>query len=1117
MSNISKRIEALSPEKRALLEARLREKDINIPVEIKSMTEEKTSLIKIAEEKGYYPLSAAQKRMYILNQLEDGGTGYNTPIAMIMEGTLDKERLQGVLKTLIKRHEAFRTTFEIVGGEPVQKVHEETTLEITHIKSEEESVEAIIKGFIKPFSLKKAPLLRVGLIELSPRKHIMVYDMHHIISDGTSMGILTRDFARLYNGEPLRALRIQYKDFAEWHNDILRSEEIKKQEAYWLNTFQGEIPNLNLPTDYPRPGVQSFEGSIVRVVADAQLAEGLKRVARETGTTLYMVLMAAYSILLHKHTGQEDIIIGCPVAGRRHKDIEDVIGMFVSTLPMRNRPQHNKTIGTFLKEVKQAALEAYENQDYPFEELVEKLNIGRDFSRNPLFDTLLTLQNMEMGAEEIAGLKFTQYKFDSGIAKFDLMLLAVETAEGLSLTLEYCTKLFHRETIERLSGHYISILKALTADIEKKIADIEIMSEEENRNVLYTFNDTQAEYPEDKTIIELFEAQVERTPEHIAVAYDDPSLGNQTLTYKALNERANQLARVLTSKGVQPDSAVGIMMGRSLDMVIGILGILKAGGAYLPIDPDYPVERINDMLKDADISLLLADSAMKRDIEFNGEILFGDDPVQFTGEASNLKNWSRPEHLAYIIYTSGSTGRPKGAMIEHRGLVNYIWWAKQMYIKEDETVFPLHSSLSFDLTVTSVFTPLICGGSIIVYNDDGMEPTLLKIMRENKVSIIKLTPSHLALIKDRDNRHSSVKRLIVGGEDLQVGLALAVHKSFGGDIEIFNEYGPTETVVGCMIHQFDPLKDTRVSVPIGKPAHNVQIYVLDVSLKPVAQGGIGEICISGDGVCRGYKNRLQLTRERFVDNPFVEGRKMYRTGDLARRLPDGNLEFLGRIDHQVKIRGYRIELGEIEGRLLAHDDIKEAIVIDREGAEGERCLCAYIVSRRELTLPELRAHLSARLPDYMLPSHFVQLPQIPLTPNGKIDRKALPAPDGSVSTGIEYVAPKTDLERMLADILQTVLKKDSIGINDNFFDIGGSSLAIIQVNNLINERLMLENRKEIALTTLFQYPTISSLVQYLRQGENSAAITEAEAELSLMKSKTVLNRAINRKREVIEE
>ena len=1062
---------------------------------IKEIEQNSYSSIKIVEKMEYYPVSAAQKRMYIINQLNDGITSYNNPEAIMIEGMLDKNHLAEAFRILIKRHEGFRTSFEMVEGELRQKVHQDVDLEITHFKSETNQVTEVIKEFIKPFDLSKTPLLRIGLIEQSQNKHILLLDMHHIITDGTSMGIIIQELASIYKGQELPPLKIQYKDFAVWQNEVFRSGVIQKQEEYWLQVFSNEIPVLNMPTDFPRPSLQSFDGEKIDFEADEAIVRGLAAVTTNTGATQYMVLLATFNILLSKYSSQEDIVIGSPIAGRRHADLGNIVGMFVNTLALRNFPNENKTFEEFLAEVKESSLQAYENQDYQFEELVEKLGVKRDLSRNPLFDVVFVLQNMNMATIDFAELIFKPYEFNNQVSKFDLTLTAVETETNIRFRLEYSTKLFQKETIERLSLHFKNILREIAADPQVKLSDIEIMTEAEKHRILVEFNDTQADYPKDKTIHQLFEEQVARTPANIAVVFEE-----KQLTYQELNKKSNSLARMLREKGMNKDTIIGIMVERSLEMFIGIMAILKAGGAYLPIDPEYPTERIKFMLEDSGVKLLLTQGSLPEKIHFDGISFLLEDQDLYHYENSNLSNNNQSGDLAYIIYTSGSTGQPKGVMIRQYSLVNLCYWHNYNYQVTARDRSTKYAGFGFDASVWEIFPYLVVGATIFVI-PKRIQLTIEELnafYETNRISISFLPTQICEQFIRFENK--TLRKLLTGGDKLNSYIA----KNY----DIVNNYGPTENTVVSTSFKIDK---TYVNIPIGKPISNFQVYIVDRNNRIVPVGVPGELCIAGAGLAKGYLNRPELTLEKFIDCPFWSGEKMYKTGDLVRWLPDGNIEFLGRLDHQVKIRGFRIELGEIENRLLKHKLVKEAVVVDKDGPDGLRYLSAYLVADQELTTSDLKNYLAQELPDYMIPTHFVKLETIPMTSNGKIDRRTLGQLEDSLNllnTGVEYVAPGTDFEKIIIEVWQEVLKNDHIGVNDNFFDIGGNSMALIQVHRFINQRLQTEMAQEISIVTLFQNPTVRSLIQYLnRDQENSTDKKEIE---NMNKAKTVLQRALSR-------
>lgn len=999
------------------------------------------SQIMPVKERDYYPMSSAQKRLFILMQFEEGSTAYNMPGVLRVEGKLDLRRLEKAFEKLIQRHEALRTSFEMMDGEPVQKIHNKVDFKIDLIETEKSETNSIIQGFIQPFDLCKPPLIRVGLIKLSEFKHILLFDMHHIISDGITMDIFLKELDRLYRGEDLRELRIQYKDFSEWQNKMLKSDFIKNQEEYWLNSFSGEIPVLNLPTDYPRPSKQSYEGAVLNFRVGKQLAKNIKRLAMETNSTLYMVLLAAYNILLSKYSGQEDILVGTPVAGRRHTDLENVIGIFVNTLAMRNHPESNMTFNEFLRSVRENTLRAFENQDYQFEELVGKLKIKRDLSRNPLFDTLFILQKLDVSEIKIGDLNIVSKKLQNRISKFDLTFEAVEKHEDIYFSIEYCTKLFNRATIVRMSKHFRNILKMVAHNPGKKLLEIDMLSEKEKHQLLYEFNNTKVDYPTSKTIHQLFEEQVERTPDAVAVVFED-----KKLTYKELNEKSNRLARLLREKGVGRDSIVGIMVNRSLEMMVGIMGILKAGGAYLPIDPHYPEERINYMLEDSGTNILLTQSSLKDKIKYMCSVLYINDNEIYYKEGSNLQNINKPSDLIYVIYTSGSTGKPKGVMLTHKSVNNFIKGiSDKIEFLPGKAILSV-TTICFDIFVLESLMSLCCGLKMVIADEEQQKiPRLLnEIIIKNNVNMMQTTPSKMQLLLNDDSNTSCLKNLteiLLGGEALP-DLVLQKLRPLT-QAKIFNMYGPTETTVWSAVYNLTNASE----ILIGKPIANTYVYILDKFLNLVPAGVPGDLYIGGDGLARGYYNRLELTNERFIQNPFTPGERIYKTGDLAKWNFDGNIEFLGRIDNQVKIRGLRIELGEIESKFSANDLIDEAAVIAKNDKNGQSFLCAYIVPKEgaKISVTELRRYLSKELPDYMIPSYFVILDSMPLTPNGKLNRNALPEPDRSFVEGISYEPPKDEIEEKLVKVWAEVLDMNSeeIGINYNFFELGGDSLSII--------------------------------------------------------------------------
>jgi tyrocidine synthetase-3 len=1039
---------------------------------INGVAKEKYHAVEIAEKKDYYMLSPAQKRMYILQQMDLESTGYNMPVIEVLEGDFDKEKLKETFRKIINRQESLRTSFHMVEEAPIQRVHDpdEVEFEIQYYEN--------IESFVRPFDLSYAPLVRIGLLELEGQDNILMVDMHHIISDGQSMRIIVEDFIALYQGKKLPHLRLQYKDYAEWQNNAQQKNYVKKQEAYWLEQFENGIPVLDLPNDCTRVVAWDFEGKRVFFEIGVETTTAAKKVTKSQGVsaTLYMVLLSAFYILLFKLSCQEDIVVGTPLAGRMYGDLENIIGMFVNTLPLKHQLCGDESFIDFLKELKKNTLKAFENQDYPFEDLVEKLPVTRDAGRHPVFDVMFVWQNIGNNKDrgqlsQLANISGTDDFHNA--AKFDLTLIGWEHDDCLNFIYEYSTALFKHDTIQRFIDYFKRILLSVVNNCRQTISEVDILSKEELNQLLERFNCTREEYPVDKTIHQLFEAQVERTPHHIAVLGSE----NAVLTYKKLNEKSNQLAHLLVQKGVKPGTVVAIMVERTLEIIVGILGILKVGGAYLPIDMDYPAERIRYMLDDSNAKILLSKlSKVSKGIEVvnlsNVSEGFPAHPTPFF----------HPTYPCYIIYTSGSTGRPKGVMIEHHSVVNLAFSQQQTFKIDKKDRVLLFSSICFDASVEQVLISLFSGAVLVLID----KQTLLDIDQFERY-ILKQSITHIHAVPSFLNnmtpgRHYSIKRVISGGDVCPVWLA----EKWCKDYEFYNEYGPTETTVTSIESLIEQVNDSPERLPIGRPLNNTMVYLLDRWMRPVPVRVMGELYIGGEGVARGYLNNLELTVERFIFSPFKTGERLYRTGDLARWHADGNIEFLGRIDQQVKIRGFRIEPGEIENLLLEMNSIKKAVVIDRE-INSEKYLCAYIVLAdgfdREPTAAaeKLRKYLSLRLPNYMIPSYFMLLEKLSLTPTGKTDRKALPEPEAVVRT--EYVAPRNEIEEQLVDIWSEVLGivYRPIGINDNFFELGGHSLNAISVLSRIHKAFDIK----VPLMEMFKYPNIWALSEYINRVINN--------------------------------
>jgi tyrocidine synthetase-3 len=1081
------------------------------------------------EKRDFYALSSAQKRLYILQQMEMANIAYNLPAIMKLEGELRTKGFEEAIKRLIDRHESLRTSFHMIDEQPVQRVHDEVEFEIEYYDSgnrqkakgkKEEKMpnayylmpESLIKNFIRPFDLSRAPLLRIELIKTGEQEHMLMIDMHHIVMDGISLGIFIEEFMMIYGGGKIPVLRHRYKEFLAWQNTEKKAQTFKKQEEYWKKQFEGGIPVLNLPTDYNRPLVSSSAGNQVSFRLSSSETNGLKELGMTERASLFMVLLSVFNVLLFKITGQEDIVVGTPVAGRRHAELQRIIGMFVNTLALRNYPWGEKNHRELLREIKERTLSAFENQDYPFEDLVEQVEINRDTGRNPVFSVMLVLQDMDLPEPEIPGLKLQTLHHGPGGGRFDMTLFAREDRDELAFTLEYGTKLFKKETIIRYVEYFKRIVSLAPGNPDAMLGQIEVIGEAEKRQLIVDFNNTGARYPKEKTLHELFEEQVEKTTDNTAVVFED-----QKLTYRVLNQKANQLAQVLRAKNISPDKVVSIMVQPSVEMMVGIFGILKTGGSYLPIDPEYPGKRKNYILQDSKTELVLTSLRAFPGINHESdvgnlndicEIIDLGDGCLYNGDGRNPEGGNTSTDLAYVIYTSGSIGTPKGVTISHQNVVNFIEGiTSRIAFESDKSILAL-TTISFDIFVLETLLPLIKGLKVIIATQQQrLDPDLLKkIVKNNQMDMIQSTPSRLQLMTEDLHWLKGVKVLMVGGETFPNNLFEGLKKEFGG--KIYNLYGPTETTI------WSTLKDLTGAggITIGTPIANTYIYILNryMGLQPVGAGG--ELCIGGDGTARGYLNKPELTAEKFnhdfwdyhdeekkgtnkkLNKKLLQGvqgggfleksppgrrrQKIYKTGDLARWLQDGEIQFLGRIDHQVKIRGFRIELEEIENHLLQLESVKEVIVSDKE-INGNKCLCAFMVSDNEIEISEMRNKLSKVLPSYMIPSYFVQLKKLSLTPNGKIDRKALPDPE--LTGGDRYTRPRDEMEKRMVKIWAELLhlEENVIGIDTNFFSLGGHSLKAMILATKIHKELDVK----IPLAQIFKISSIKGLARYIEQAE----------------------------------
>ncbi|MGG1603778.1 surfactin non-ribosomal peptide synthetase SrfAA [Bacillus subtilis] len=1046
------------------------------------------AVIEPAEKQEHYPLSLAQQRTYIVSQFEDAGVGYNMPAAAILEGPLDIQKLERAFQGLIRRHESLRTSFVLENSTPRQKIHDSVDFNIEMIERGGRSDEAIMASFVRTFDLAKAPLFRIGLLGLEENRHMLLFDMHHLISDGVSIGIMLEELARIYKGEQLPDLRLQYKDYAVWQSRQA-AEGYKKDQAYWKEVFAGELPVLQLLSDYPRPPVQSFEGDRVSIKLDAGVKDRLNRLAEQNGATLYMVMLSAYYTLLSKYTGQDDIIVGTPSAGRNHSDTEGIIGMFVNTLAIRSEVKQNETFTQLISRVRKRVLDAFSHQDYPFEWLVEDLNIPRDVSRHPLFDTMFSLQNATEGIPAVGDLSLSVQETNFKIAKFDLTVQARETDEGIEIDVDYSTKLFKQSTADRLLTHFARLLEDAAADPEKPISEYKLLSEEEAASQIQQFNPGRTPYPKDKTIVQLFEEQAANTPDHTALQYE-----GESLTYRELNERANRLARGILSLGAGEGRTAAVLCERSMDMIVSILAVLKSGSAYVPIDPEHPIQRMQHFFRDSGAKVLLTQRKLKalaEEAEFKGVIVLADEEESYHADARNLALPLDSAAMANLTYTSGTTGTPKGNIVTHANILRTVKETNYLSITEQDTILGL-SNYVFDAFMFDMFGSLLNGAKLVLIPKETVldMARLSRVIERENISILMITTALFHLLVDLNPAClSTLRKIMFGGERASVEHVRKALQTVGKG-KLLHMYGPSESTVFATYHPVDELEEHTLSVPIGKPVSNTEVYILDRTGHVQPAGIAGELCVSGEGLVKGYYNRPELTEEKFVPHPFTSGERMYKTGDLARWLPNGDIEFIGRIDHQVKIRGQRIELGEIEHQLQTHDRVQESVVLAVDQGAGDKLLCAYYVGEGDISSQEMREHAAKDLPAYMVPAVFIQMDELPLTGNGKIDRRALPIPDANVSRGVSYVAPRNGTEQKVADIWAQVLQAEQVGAYDHFFDIGGHSLAGMKMLALVHQELGVE----LSLKDLFQSPTVEGLAQVIASAEKGTAASISPAE-----------------------
>lgn len=1039
-------------------------------------------------------LSYQQRRLWFLHRMEPDSPAYNLCSAVRVQGTLDAAALECAINQVIQRHEILRTSFQLdASGSPEQVIVPEVSIRIPVVDLDdwaEEEKEAELANIAgeeanRPFDLSRAPLLRVIMLQLAAGEQAVLLTMHHIISDGWSQGLLVGEIGQFYRAytsgkqAAFQDLTVQYGDYAEWQEQQLSAESLGSQLEYWRKQLEGTSGVLDLPFDNPRPARINYGGSRHTFAVESALTGRLKDLARRENATLHMVVLAAAQLLLSRLSGQFDISIGSPIANRTRGETESLIGLFVNTLVMRTQINPAENFVGLLRRVREATLGAYAHQDLPFEKLVSELHPQRDLSRTPLFQVMLAFQNTPRGVLNWPGLEIGFFDPGKSVAKFDLTFFIQEDSDTLNIAIEYSTALFQESTIHRMARNWQTLLEAIVSDPEERVCELSLMTAAERDQVLIEWNNTSRDCPAE-TISELFEAQAARAPDSIALRY-----GSRQLTYAELDQRSNQLARELRKRGVQSDQIVGVCMERGPELLVAFLGVLKAGAAYVPLDPQYPAERLQHMMNDAAVRLLLTqEHLLVSPLAGAWDLVVLDRDWQDISRepASRIPQIAAPENLAYVIYTSGSTGWPKGSMITQRGLTNYAVWAMQEYRPQDGSGAPLHTSIAFDLTVTSIYPPLLAGSNIEC-SSAGLAFSELGgfLKAPAPFSLLKLTPAHLEILARQlaDGDYTDRARaLVIGGDALHYE-TLAPWRMNSRSTRLINEYGPTETVVGCCTYEVQPQDPFTGPVPIGRPIANTRMYVLDGNLNPVPPGVHGEIYIAGAGLARGYLGQPTVTAASFVPDPFSgkPGARMYKTGDRGKYSPTGVLQYLGRTDRQVKIRGHRIELGEIESALLQLHGVREAAVRVHTDSTGQKNLIGYMVTDEAVASPDTQAvknHLRHRLPEYMVPATIVRLPEMPLTLNGKLDLKALP--DAEISPRAGALLPADELELRLARIWEDLLHVYPVGRRDNFFELGGHSFLALTLMSKIEE----EFGYKVPVSVLFEQPTIEHLAGSLR-------------------------------------
>jgi len=1081
MNNISERISALTPEQRALFEARLKQKGLRTDV-----TAVQTIPRRQDRDSLTCPASIDQERLWFIDQLQPGNTAYNIFNASRIRGSLNIPIMERVINELIQRHEVLRTTLKSVDGLPVQVIAPELKITLEPVSLEhhppaeryDEAVRLTTEEFARPFDLENGPLVRVGLLRLAPDDFVLQVNMQHAITDRWSFAVFEKELAVLYQAfatghpSPLPELPIQFADYAVWQRERMKGDEYKKDLEYWRERLAGAPFVLDFPTDFPRPPIQNFRGARVYVSYPKSLLDGLKELSRREGVTMFMTLMAAFKTLIYRYTNQHDVLISTPIGTRLRPETENLVGYLLNLLIIRTDLSGDPTFRELLKREQDACVGAFAHQEVPFGKLVQELKPIQDPSRNPIAQVaFLYLDFPEATAMQFLGLTASHIDIDNGASRFDITLAMTETPDGFTVSIEYIRDIFEHERMERMAQHLKVLLAGIIANPDAHLSDLPILTLAEEQQ-LQQWNDTAHQFSSNLLVHQLFEQQAAQNPHAPALIFED-----QTLTFSEINSRANQLARHLLSSGLEPEARVGVMLPRTPDTLVALLAIFKAGGCYLPLDPEYPAERRAFMLEDAGASLVITEEFLR--------VHLGEQSVE------NVESEVRPEQLAYIIYTSGSTGRPKGVAIEHRQLRHTMQSAQEVLKLTEADCLPSIASFSFDISLLELLCAPLAGGRCLLVSTHGALEASITTRVLQEATVLHAVPGlmrRFVSVATRDE-YPQLRQLLVGGEAVAPELVVEMQEVWSNaDVRVL--YGPTEATIICASYE---VRGTISHQMIGRPLPNTVLQILDGKGKLVPIGVDGEICIGGAGLARGYWRSADLTAAKFVS--AIDGARIYRTGDRGRYLPDGNIEFTGRIDEQVKVRGFRIELGEIESVLAEHESVLEAVVVALEDKGSEKRLVAYVVTApgASRNVSDLRSRLKERLPDYMIPSAFVYLDALPLTSHGKIDRRALPAPDAERPALAEaFVAPRTPAEKSLASIWTKLLGINRIGINDNYFELGGDSLLATQLVSQVRSVFEVE----LPLVELFRHPTLAEMATSIEEAiiEQMEDISDEEAE-----------------------